>query len=96
MGNQSSRRDVAETDVYDLPPSAKLVFKLLEYDGEMTQKELVDETMLSARTVRFALEKLTEAEIVTSRINVSDARQRIYKLSSEYQRDTAAEKSESD
>ncbi|MEF8778955.1 MAG: ArsR family transcriptional regulator, partial [Natronomonas sp.] len=36
----------------DLPPSAKLVYKVLEYNGAMTQKDIVEESMLSARTVR--------------------------------------------
>jgi len=42
----------------DLPPRAKLVFKVLEYNGPLTQKGIVQESMLSARTVRYALERL--------------------------------------
>ena len=43
-------------ELSDLPPSAKLVYKVLEYNGPMTQKDIVEESMLSARTVRYALE----------------------------------------
>ena len=66
--------------IQDLPPSAKLVYKVLEYDGPLTQKQLVDETMLAPRTVRYALERLDKAEIVTEGIYIEDARQTLYML----------------
>ena len=34
-------------ELSDLPPSAKLVYKVLEYNGPMTQKDIVEESMLS-------------------------------------------------
>ena len=64
----------------DLPPSAKLVFKVLEYDGPLTQKRIVEETMLSARTVRYALERLEDCGIVEERIYFQDARQNLYQI----------------
>ena len=64
----------------DLPPSAKLVFKVLEYNGSLTQKQIVNESMLSARTVRYALERLEEIEIVDEDIYFADARQNLYTL----------------
>jgi DNA-binding Lrp family transcriptional regulator len=64
----------------DLPPSAKLVYKVLEYDGPMTQKELVTESMLSARTVRYALDRLDERGVVDEEIYFADARQSLYQL----------------
>ncbi|MFT4881335.1 MAG: hypothetical protein ACI9HI_001339, partial [Salinirussus sp.] len=42
---------MSETDgdgIADLPPSAKLVYKVLEYNGPLTQKGIVEESMLSA------------------------------------------------
>ncbi|WP_243674866.1 helix-turn-helix domain-containing protein [Vulcanisaeta distributa] len=39
----------------DLPPSAKFILKILEYEGQLTQKEIVEKTMLPSRTVRNAL-----------------------------------------
>jgi len=68
------------TDMSDLPPSAKLVAKTLEYEGESTQAGLAESTRLPARTVRFALTQLEESGIVTSRISFVDARQRVYSL----------------
>ncbi|MEF8840827.1 MAG: helix-turn-helix domain-containing protein [Haloarculaceae archaeon] len=64
----------------DLPPSAKLVAKTLEYEGELTQSGLATETLLPPRTVRHALKRLEEHEIVASRISFVDARQRVYSL----------------
>ena len=68
------------TGLADLPPSAKLVFKVLEYDGPLTQKQIVKESMLSARTVRYALERLEEIDIVDEDIYFADARQSLYEL----------------
>jgi len=64
----------------DLPPSAKLVYKVLEYDGPMTQKQLVEESMLSARTVRYALERLADRGVIEEDIYFADARQSLYQL----------------
>lgn len=64
----------------DLPPSAKLVVKTLEYEGDLTQSQLAESTLLPARTVRYALAELEEDGLVTSRISFRDARQRIYSL----------------
>jgi predicted transcriptional regulator len=70
-------------DLEDLPPSAKLVFKVLEYDGPLTQKQIVQESMLSARTVRYALERLENIGIVSEDIYFADARQNLYEITNE-------------
>ncbi|MFC7176253.1 ArsR family transcriptional regulator [Halosegnis marinus] len=64
----------------DLPPSAKLVYKVLEYQGSMTQKGIVEESMLSARTVRYALERLEDIDIVEEDVYFADARQNLYEI----------------
>ncbi|MDY6780771.1 MAG: helix-turn-helix domain-containing protein [Halobacteria archaeon] len=64
----------------ELPPSAKLVFKVLEYNGQMTQKELAEETRLSVRTVRYALNRLKEQELVTKVPCLDDGRRTFYDL----------------
>ena len=64
----------------DLPPSAKLVYKVLEYDGPLTQKGIVEESMLSARTVRYALERLDDIGVVDEDVYFADARQNLYQL----------------
>lgn len=70
----------------DLPPSAKLVYITLRYEGKLTQKELTKETMLPERTTRYALNELVEAGVVSAHINFRDARQRIYVLDSDSQK----------
>ncbi|MGY5854142.1 MAG: sugar kinase [Candidatus Thorarchaeota archaeon] len=64
----------------DLPPSAKLVLKVLEYQGQLTQKEIIDETMLPARTVRYALSLLMSEELVAKRVSLRDSRQGLYRV----------------
>lgn len=64
----------------DLPPSAKLIHKTLEYEGECTQQEIAAETKLADRTVRSALLRLTKAELVEKKIDVRNARRRLYVL----------------
>ncbi len=66
--------------IADLPPSAKLVYKVLEYDGPLTQKGIVEESMLSARTVRYALERLDEVGVIEEDVYFADARQNLYEL----------------
>jgi DNA-binding MarR family transcriptional regulator len=70
-------------DVRELPPSAKLVAKVLEYNGTMTQQQIADETLLPARTVRYALNRLDEEHVIDSRFSFSDARKRLYSLAIE-------------
>lgn len=64
----------------ELPPSAKLVAKTLEYEGELTQSQLAEQSLLPDRTVRSALKDLQEADLVSSRVSFVDARQQIYSL----------------
>jgi DNA-binding MarR family transcriptional regulator len=63
-----------------LPPSAKLVLKVLEYNDALTQSQLADETLLPSRTVRYALSRLEEVEVIESQFSFTDARKRLYSL----------------
>jgi len=66
--------------VVELPPSAKLVAKVLEYNDQLTQSQLADETMLPPRTVRYALSRLEAVDAVDARFSFTDARKRVYTL----------------
>jgi predicted transcriptional regulator len=77
-------------DIADLPPSAKLVYKVLEYNGPLTQKGIVQESMLSARTVRYALERLDEIGVIEEDVYFADARQNLYELTEEFVEPEAA------
>lgn len=64
----------------ELPPSAKLVAKVLESDAPLSQGQLADESLLPDRTVRYALNRLEDAGLVGSRYSFQDARKQVYYL----------------
>jgi DNA-binding MarR family transcriptional regulator len=78
--------DATEADLEalkELPPSAKLVLKVLQYNDALTQNQIAEETLLPPRTVRYALTRLEEIDAVDSRFSFSDARKRLYSLTVE-------------
>lgn len=75
--------DLEEPDrLQDLPPSAKLVHKVLEYEGELTKKQLIEHTRLTDRTITYALKQLEETGAISKRHSLRDARQSLYRLRS--------------
>ena len=68
-------------DIRDLPPSAKLVYLIVQETGPCTQADISDRAHLPRRTVRHALAKLEDAGLVESRPDVGDARQKLYNIS---------------
>ena len=68
-------------DLLRMPPSSKLLLKILEYEGAMTQKQLGKKTLLPDRTVRLALSHLLKKGYVTKKVSIRDARQKIYEIS---------------
>ncbi|MBS1263876.1 MAG: hypothetical protein MAG715_01069 [Methanonatronarchaeales archaeon] len=75
------RRDPPPDRLKRLPPSAKLVYKVLEYRPTyFTQKEIAEESLLPPRTVRYALSRLKEEDIVEEHSYLRDARQNRYAL----------------
>ncbi|MGQ4555762.1 winged helix-turn-helix transcriptional regulator [Halobellus sp. GM3] len=66
--------------VREMPPSAKLVAKVLDYNDTLTQSQLAEETLLPPRTVRYAVSRLEDAGVVDSRFSFTDARKRLYTL----------------
>ncbi|MDW8034807.1 MAG: MarR family transcriptional regulator, partial [Nitrososphaerota archaeon] len=65
-------------DISGLPPSAKLILKVLEYEGPLTQKDIVKKTMLPKRTVRHALAILVGKNFVVKKPLIRDSRQDLY------------------
>lgn len=64
----------------DLPPSAKLIYWVLEREGPLTQAELIEQTLLPRRTVREATTKLRDADILEAEPCPPDARKKQYRL----------------
>ncbi|NJD78788.1 MAG: winged helix-turn-helix domain-containing protein [Candidatus Methanoperedens sp.] len=61
-------------------PSMKLILNILENRGPLTQKEIAIVTRLPARTVRYALSRLKDEDILEEREYFQDARQCLYQL----------------
>ncbi|WP_435349094.1 ArsR family transcriptional regulator [Haloarchaeobius sp. HRN-SO-5] len=64
----------------EYPPSVKLVAKVLDVEGELSQQRLVEESLLPVRTVRQAVNTLEEDGYLESRYCFTDARKRLYSL----------------
>ena len=65
----------------ELPPSAKLVAKVLETEAPLSQGRLAEESLLPDRTVRYALNRLEKQDLIESRYSFRDARKQVYYLS---------------
>jgi NAD+ kinase len=77
-GKLLKKTETAEVVAHELPPSAKLVLKVLEYQGQLSQKEIIEETMLPPRTVRYALSLLMSEGLVTKKLSLRDSRHGFY------------------
>jgi len=76
---EQSAEDFREA-LRELPPSAKLVAKVLEMDAPLSQGQLAEESLLPDRTVRYALNRLEDEDLVDSRYSFKDARKQVYFL----------------
>jgi len=56
------------------------VYKVLETGNHLTQKDIIRETSLPSRTVRYALGRLKDENIIVERYYFTDARQSLYGL----------------
>jgi len=65
-----------------LPESQKRVLAILCSDGAMTHKEITKKVDCSPRTVRDALKKLKQKNLLVVKMNLHDMRQIIYQSSS--------------
>jgi DNA-binding MarR family transcriptional regulator len=72
--------DAHRAALSELPPSAKLVAKTLEQSEPLSQGQLAEETLLPDRTVRYALTRLDDAEVLATHHDLSDARRQLYSL----------------
>jgi DNA-binding MarR family transcriptional regulator len=78
-GTGFSNAEFRET-LRDLPPSAKLVAKVLESKPALSQGDIAEATLLPDRTVRYALNRLQDSGLVGSRHSFKDARKQVYYL----------------
>ena len=66
-----------------LPASARQVYGVLSERGPITHKDLLRETRMPSRTVRYALSRLKEAGIVEARCSLLDCRQCYFYVSNQ-------------
>jgi len=76
-----------------LSPSSKTVLRLISMEGAMTHKDIVNKSNCKSRTVRYALKKLKEHELIVSKANLQDMRQIIYQNSNAQRQETRTAKS---
>ncbi|MCX2818985.1 MAG: putative ArsR family transcriptional regulator [Methanobacteriota archaeon] len=60
--------DDTDDGLADLPPSAKLVAKVIEHEGAMSAKEVSEAARLHPSTTRDALKRLAEVDVVDVRM----------------------------
>jgi len=61
-----------------LPPSSQTLFGLFKDGLQLTYKQLVAQSGLPPRTVRYALKRLKDNGLIAEKFNFQDARQIIY------------------
>jgi len=71
----------AEDRLGDMSPSVKLVAFVLRHHQELTKQGLKTKTLLPGRTVRYAIDHLETAELVTVRPSLRDSRKNLYRWS---------------
>ena len=62
----------------EIPISGKKLLSILEEKGPLTQKELIEESEIPARTARYALRRLIDMGLIVKRCNLSDMRSVYY------------------
>ena len=73
-------REASLPYIDDAPPSAKFILKLLQYEGPLTQKDIISLSSLQIRTVRHAISYLKKKDLVEENKTLRDVRFSIYRL----------------
>ncbi|MGC9103843.1 MAG: sugar kinase [Candidatus Methanodesulfokora sp.] len=76
-GKIARKKKVTE-EILKLPPSAKLILKVIEYEGPLSRKEIVERTLLPERTVRYAISQLLRRGLISRSMDPRNPRQQIY------------------
>ncbi|MEM2042888.1 MAG: ATP-NAD kinase [Nitrososphaerota archaeon] len=80
IAGKMERKVLLAEENLPLPPSARLVRKVLEYRGTMTFEELLAETGLPERTLRYCLSVLVARGVVKRTNDPDDFRRKLYQL----------------
>jgi len=82
-GTALAKRKLTYAELRDLPPSAKLVLKVLEEEGELGISEIIDLTGLPERTVRHALALLSSRGFIAKLEDPVNPKRILYRVSQE-------------
>lgn len=76
-----TRMDATERheQLVEEPPSAKLVYRVLELEAPRTHGEIAEAAVLPSRTTSYALSRLQDAGVVASAPCPSDPRKKNYR-----------------
>ncbi|MHA1478730.1 MAG: MarR family transcriptional regulator [Promethearchaeota archaeon] len=67
-------------NLFSLSPSSKFILYLLKQRGRLTQREIIEKTLLPKRTVAYALRKLQDKNFVEKFKDISDKRVSIFEI----------------
>jgi DNA-binding MarR family transcriptional regulator len=67
------------TELASSTPATKLVYVVLDNEGPLTQRELIETTALSETGVQDALDRLEDQDLVTEHPDYGDARHHLYR-----------------
>lgn len=73
-----AKKVLVARDLLSMPPSAKLMLKTLTYEGPLTRREILKNTMLPDRTASLALSILLEKGLVKRKSSLKDSREKVY------------------
>jgi len=65
---------------HKLSPATKFVLKVLQLNGWMTQEEIIKETYLPPRTVKYAIKNLREDQMLQEKPNPDDLRRKYFRF----------------
>ncbi len=80
VDNNNAGKTLIFLGIDSFSPSMKLVLNILENHGALTQKEIAKESHLPSRTVRYALNRLKNEDVLEEREYFQDARQCLYQI----------------
>jgi DNA-binding MarR family transcriptional regulator len=72
---------MSEVKIPKLPKSSKILINALAENSPLTQKQLILKVGMPAKTVRYALKRLSEESVITQIPNLEDMRSVYYALS---------------
>lgn len=69
-----------QLEMLKLSPSIQEIYYILKENGPQTPKEISAQTSYAPRTLRYALKKLLELQLIKKSPNFEDLRQNFYKI----------------